>query len=856
MKKGLPLREKFAHEIMDECLFQLACDVDWLNPVYRDTEADRPVYAFLHLTFQEYFAVQAIEDWHFFLNHNNEKPSPPLNSDPSLQHNNGKPAYRIFCPQWKEVFLLWLGRDQTEIADEQKKEIIQSLVEFKDGCREWSDFERVERGFYNYQAYFPAAAGIADLDDSSLIKEIVMQLIEWNLGNNEKHIKLIRDKAKAALLKTNRARTIKQLLQLIRSNKNHFIQEKTFEILGEISVSNLIVITELVKSIESNEKQENYPGAIKVLGKIAAFNPSAKDALVQIIKLAANERTCIRNPEYIRIQAAESLGKIFPNEQRAIDGIDNPIAIMALVELIDLTGNEDIRLQAACSLAEIAPYHPKVIPELVKFIGPTEDELIRRQNCEEIQRSGNFNLTNTLYLQFNEPIKEERVRARVFKVLEKIAPVNIEVISTLAEIIKSTKDKHTCRVAVQLLGKISTRNFTGINILENMIESIEYDEYSRIQAAGSLGRDELYDHKSITKLVEFTVSTKDERIRMFAADELGKIGSGNPYKATKALEKAIELTENKFAYVRLVYNLWKIRSDHSEVIPALEKIINNSNITELIHIFTVVRLGEINRGNPTVLSALLQLIQSSENDDICRQVVHSLKKILQDERVAKIIVTELRSYLSNESYKNDGKRFDACYEVVWHCAQIMPYPAFYQAWHHSHLTTHSGVTATTRIALDSSLQQRDLVELPKLLRTAIDSDTELRDKVQLICIDGSKFINTDTPALEIYDAILSHGYPERQSGEPETMQALKVYWNSLRRKSDKCLVLVFYENPVAPAPQGFSEVFLKALSKFDGAICVVTDETVDSIPIKQFSNGQPQLVENVVGWIRAITLNT
>ncbi|MHC5935973.1 hypothetical protein [Nostoc sp.] len=30
---------------------------------------------------------------------------------------------------------------------------------------------------------------------------------------------------------------------------------------------------------------------------------------------------------------------------------------------------------------------------------------------------------------------------------------------------------------------------------------------------------------------------------------------------------------------------------------------------------------------------------------------------------------------------NDFKRFDNCYEVIWKCAQSMPYPAFYQVWH-------------------------------------------------------------------------------------------------------------------------------------------------------------------------------
>jgi hypothetical protein len=41
----------------------------------------------------------------------------------------------------------------------------------------------------------------------------------------------------------------------------------------------------------------------------------------------------------------------------------------------------------------------------------------------------------------------------------------------------------------------------------------------------------------------------------------------------------------------------------------------------------------------------------------------------------------LKDYLSPETYKNDFEQFDICYKVIWKCAQSMPYPAFYQAWH-------------------------------------------------------------------------------------------------------------------------------------------------------------------------------
>jgi predicted NACHT family NTPase len=121
-KARFRLGEDLACDVMGEPLFDLACRLGWLNLVDREAKSDEPVYAFFHPTFQEYFAACAIDDWHFFLNH--------------VPHNPMQGTYRIFEPQWKQVILLWLGREGREDFRKQKEEFIEALIGFEDGY--WS----------------------------------------------------------------------------------------------------------------------------------------------------------------------------------------------------------------------------------------------------------------------------------------------------------------------------------------------------------------------------------------------------------------------------------------------------------------------------------------------------------------------------------------------------------------------------------------------------------------------------------------------------------------------------------------------------------------------------------------------
>ncbi|MBD2127929.1 hypothetical protein NDI39_21880 [Microcoleus sp. ZQ-A2] len=138
-------------------IFNLACNLGWLNLVERDAETDEPVYTFFHANFQEYFAALNIDDWRYFLNH--------------IPYNPRQGVYRVFQPQWKEVMLLWFGHNEEKLK-EQKEQFIQALVEFEDG---WEDF-------YHYRAYFLALACIAEFENCSRADAILTELATLYFG--------------------------------------------------------------------------------------------------------------------------------------------------------------------------------------------------------------------------------------------------------------------------------------------------------------------------------------------------------------------------------------------------------------------------------------------------------------------------------------------------------------------------------------------------------------------------------------------------------------------------------------------------------------------------------------------------
>ncbi|OCR02475.1 hypothetical protein BCD67_00880 [Oscillatoriales cyanobacterium USR001] len=600
----LRLRESWVLKVLgSRPIFQAVMKLGWLNRVERLPEA---ICVFYHATFQEYFAALAVDDWDYFLPRN---------------HVNFPVAgkeYRIFEPQWKQVILLWLGREDIATKETEtkklKEEFIEALVNFEDGSGEWN-FEKVNRGFYEYRAYFLAAAGISEFKSHPLANKIVNQLVKFRFGyfSQEKqewqnYIDVISRYViiNKILTQTDKASTIQEICSILENPQypESFYRSAIF-VLGEIGQSNSQAIAALNIILKNTKNNEINRQALISLNKIQSEKLSTIDVSIKTTTIPVHPKN-ISNPEEV------------DKNQHFIE--------LLLDESID----NDTREKALYKLNKTNPKNSRIINVLVEVIEKANDPSLRWLALKFLGEIDREDITITrISMKIIEDFKkeDETLLFKAVRSLRKSVPNN---------------DGNTVDLLLSILNE--TKN--------------EDRQYAILKALGKIGHD---NPKAIATLTGILANTKDEDIRFHCADSLGKIDPGN----CQAVDVLIEILENtKHQYT----------SSFDDFFPALKQFENflESSIA-------LDSLGEIGKGSKNAIHALVKVLEIAKAEYARKRATKSLLKIITTDEYRQEVVSLLQPHLNTETYENNFDLFEDCYAVLWKIAQNLPYPDFYHA---------------------------------------------------------------------------------------------------------------------------------------------------------------------------------
>ncbi|MEB3279578.1 MAG: NACHT domain-containing protein [Lyngbya sp.] len=384
--------QSFVESVLDTDemdLFALALQLGWLHPVgISSTTGDR-VYAFYHSTFQEYFAAQTVDNWEFFIDNNCPQPA-------------------IFTTQWREIILLWLGR--LDVANSDKEAFIQALVKFDDNCGQ----------FYQYQAYFLAAAGLAEFPEFSQANDIINQLIHWCYGEfnptEQKWLTFpapILERVRIALFSTDRRRVIKQLENYIQSlNYPRICWLVAYSLAKNFDPGNKVAEKTLLKLLETAFDEITRMEIAYSLGQVNIAHPVAINTLTDILHSASQDS--------LRRKVAYRLGKIDPG---------NTTAINTLVNLIQSPStSKKIRSRLFKDLREIKPEHPLLNCHFTRNKSSSQSSKIKGNT-----RQNNLDKTRDILENRLATASEMKLKRKYAISLIKFQPGHEQAISVLIE---------------------------------------------------------------------------------------------------------------------------------------------------------------------------------------------------------------------------------------------------------------------------------------------------------------------------------------------------------------------------------------------------------------------------------------
>lgn len=640
---------------------KLVLDLGWLNAVGVDPQNPRePVYSFFHATFQEYFATQNIDHWDFFM---------PSGHEDKPVENEEKPKaikpYRIFEPQWKEVILLWLGRKDIEY--ESKYNFLEALENFDDGCRE----------FYSDRAFFLATLGAFELQDYPNSKELVKSVVELAFGRlNEETQKWItcfeplKKQARITLLSTANYLVIEELINVLESVSRPLIRYEIVDLISKIDFDNIHVNRTLVKLSVSAQDDWLRLQSSSILLQLSPDSIEAEKTLIKLTKFGKHE--------WIKRDAAWALLKYKPGHSAGID---------ALIKI--LCTSQDESMLWSLNLDEIGLTSPRLLRTLFRmcYSGKTSD--VR-------SISGEY-LTGILFSEENnihKLISFARFPQAISKLLSKSKEppsIGVDCLKYIANIVDNSLteicSKNRRKAFWRLVEFIIKRPEIAALIIK-----LGYDTGGKESAKKNLSS--LCDKLSIDSSLiiptwaDLVGGLKSRRARIFLARGMAYAGFEDN-RINDFLTKLLDKMDARDEHARrwLAEGLRENDPTNSKAIDTFLDLLTCSENWHTCH-WVSNDLGKVCNDNQNLTIKLIDLLLESDEARISASIAAGFQEVFNSEAL-EIAVEKLSNNLDKETRKNNFLLYRNSYEILFHCASRLPYPAFYKLWHGSSTTSIS-----------------------------------------------------------------------------------------------------------------------------------------------------------------------
>ena len=623
--------------------------------------------------------------------------------------------YLVFEEAYQTEILDWLRHKN--VAKVEKDRFIQSLINFKDKCG----------GFYDYQAYFLAARYISVFQESKFEDEIVEQILEWSKGlfwHNENNIdfnETIAKEAESISHTTNIHRTIAGLEKVIQETKQDDVLISTAKKIMELDANNQVAIAFIANRLQNAINKNTLLDLISLCDKYKIIPEIATEALVKILQQInsgnnAEFEVWVSNTFYY-------LKKIALGNSNAIESL---IQLVARLKLQYLNDDKYLCELAIESLGIIGRHNNDVINFLSNFsYGNYSDELkcLAARALWYIDRGNTTALDICIQLLESkaDPFTKNDAALLILKgyLAESIATKEAnKAIASILKRIKNDKDLWGDYETIPMLGEVTIRNNRAKRTLFEILDICQ-DSWSRVHIASTILKLDSKNQKALNTIYE-VIETEEEDWRRYNAvkslleidpdnrvafENLNKLLATATHEHTRleiAKKLAIIDSSNKLAvdtlreliYIPSLYHciderdlplsvLEQIDPSKKLAIKALEEFATTTKDRDAL-IYIIKNLQRLDPSNDVaqrrlnrIITAVIDSMQTYDpEDDSSLLNILIYGRGIRNSQLLPEAVIALKPYLNHKSSTN---REIACM-MIWKCAKKMSYTDFYRAW--------------------------------------------------------------------------------------------------------------------------------------------------------------------------------